>query len=246
MAQHRQKDSRRRFGRISGVLSALAAVVASVYVLFFMEISVSSGGGSEVVTESGGVVTETTNPVTHETFHGVLEYANETPVDVAWIAWPLLIVGVALFVGAVAWADRPPLVWVGALVLLGISVLGAMTLGFYAAPAALFALASAVLLSASGRRERVERAVRSAPPTMLEAVVKTLLGAVAVALGVSLAYYGTSAGLSEACAVETAACVLESTHWNHVAGTAIGLGLGILGVWTVFVQIRSARMLARA
>lgn len=217
--------------------------------LFFMKISVSSGGGSGVATESEGVIAETTNPVTHETFHGVLEYANETPVDVAWIVWPLLIVGIALLGGAAAWTDRTVLVWVSAFALLGIAVLGAMTIGIYAAPAALLALGSAVLLHASGRHERtkrVERAVLSKPPTMLEAVLKTLFGAVAVSLGLVMAYYGVSAGLSDACAVETASCVVENTHWDRVAGTAIGSVLSAVGVRAISKQIRSARIVGRA
>jgi hypothetical protein len=245
MSQPGRNATRRRLGRISGMLSAAAAVAAAGYLLFITKISVSSSSADGLATESG-TVQESTVRTTHETFHGLLAYASETPSDVLLVAWPLLIAGIALLTGAAAWTDRPPLVWVGALVLLGISVLGAMTIGFYAAPAAFFALASAVLLSASGRRERVERAVRSAPPTILEAVLKTFLGAVAVALGALLAYSGASAGLSEACAVETAACVLENTHWNRVTGTAIGLGFGVLGAWTVFVQVRSARILTQA
>lgn len=164
--------------------------------------------------------------------------------DVFFSGIVLLSVLFALVGEVGAWTNRTPLVWVAALLLTGLAIAGMMSIGFVIAPAALFMLGAALLSQLAGPRRDVREAIIADPPTVREAVLRTVAGTASVAVGAGLVYAGAFAReLFGSCASETLACVLDTTHWDAVGITLLGLAAVGLGGWFVWRQIYVARVL---
>jgi hypothetical protein len=164
--------------------------------------------------------------------------------DAFFAGWVLF--GVALAVaGAVgAWTNRTALVGAAALLTTGLAVVGMWSIGFFVAPAALLLLASALLSRAAGPRRAVVEAITADPPSGRELALKAVAGVGNVILGGWLVNAGAlERDLFGACAQETLACALAGTHWDAVAVTAVGLLLIGVGVWLVWRQLYTARVL---
>lgn len=165
--------------------------------------------------------------------------------DVFFTGWVLFSVLLALAGFGAAWMNRTPLVWVAALLMAGLSIIGMWSIGFFIAPAALFLLGAAILSQLAGPRQDVQDAIKADPPTVQEAVLKTLAGTGAIALGGWLVYMGAIAQqLFGACATETLDCAVANTHWDAVGLTMLGILVVGLGGWLIWKQVYSARMLA--
>ncbi|MFC4448981.1 hypothetical protein [Halorussus aquaticus] len=165
--------------------------------------------------------------------------------DVFFTGWVLVAVGLALAGGIGAWTNRTPLVWVAALLLTGLSVVGMWSIGLFLAPAALLLLGSAVLSQRVGPREEVRAAILADPPSPSESAAKATCGVGSAAVGAWLVYVSAvEGGLFEACATETLACTLENTHWDAVGVTVAGLLAVSLGGWLLWKQVYTARVLA--
>lgn len=165
--------------------------------------------------------------------------------DVFFTGIVMLSVIFALVGGIGAWTNRTPLVWVAALLLTGLSVVGMMSIGFVIAPAALSLLGAAVFSQLAGPRTDVREAIVANPPTGREIARKTLVGIGSVVVGFGLVYVGAFArGLFGACARETLACVVETTNWGAVGLTVLGLGAVGYGGWLLWKQAYITRVLA--
>ena len=175
---------------------------------------------------------------------GALLYPNPF-ADAFFAAWVLFGVGVSVVGGAAAWTNRTALAWVAALLLTALSVAGMMSVGFLIAPAALCLLGAAVCSHRAGPRAGAQEAILADPPTVLEAVLKTLVGIGSVVLGLGLVYAGAFArDLFDACASETLSCSLANTHWDAVGIALSGLVAVGLGCWLVWRQVYAGRVLA--
>ncbi|WP_135536896.1 MULTISPECIES: hypothetical protein [Halostella] len=167
--------------------------------------------------------------------------------DAFFAGWVLFSILLALTGSLGAWTNRTPLVWVTALLMTGLAIIGMWSIGFVIAPAALLLLGAAVLSQLAGPREDVQAAIIADPPTVQEAVSKTVAGVGSVAIGGWLVYTGAiTQHLFGACATETLDCALAKTHWDAVGITSLGLlGIG-LGAWLIWRQIYIGRVLAAA
>ncbi|NEU57869.1 hypothetical protein [Halorussus sp. MSC15.2] len=164
--------------------------------------------------------------------------------DVFFTGWVLVAVGLALVGGISAWTNRTPLVWVAALALTGLSVVGMWSIGLFLVPAALLLLGSAALSHRVGPREEVRTAILADPPSPSKSAAKAASGAGSVAVGAWLVYASAvEGGLFEACATETLACTLENTHWDAVGTTVVGLLAVSLGGWLLWKQVYAAHLL---
>lgn len=165
--------------------------------------------------------------------------------DAFFAGWVVGSVGISLVGGIGAWTNRTPLVWVAALFLTGLSIVGMWSIGLFIAPAALFLLCSAVFSQLAGPREGVREAIISDPPPVRETALKALAGVGSVAVGGWLVYAGSiERHLFGACLAETLTCVVEKTHWDAVGVTVLGLIAVGLGGWVIWKQIYVARVLA--
>lgn len=169
-----------------------------------------------------------------------------TPLaDVFFAGIVLLSVIFALLGGFGAWTNRTPLVWVTAFLLTGLTILGMMSVGLFLAPAALFLLGAAVFSHLAEPRTDLQEAILANPPTVPEAVLKTLAGTVSMTAGAGAVYMGAfRQELFGSCANETVACGLETTQWDAVGLTILGLIAISLGGWLIWKQIYIARVLA--
>lgn len=155
--------------------------------------------------------------------------------DVFFAGWVLFSVGIAIVGGFGAWTKRTPLVWLAALLLTGLSILGMWSFGRFIAPAALLMLGAAVFSQLTGPREGVQKSITADLPTSeeLTSMLKTGIGSVVV--GALLVAIGASGrGLFGSCASETMSCVLAKTHWGAVGLTVLGLraiGYGGFLLW---------------
>lgn len=166
-------------------------------------------------------------------------------VDVFFGGWVLVSVILALVGGIGVWTNRTPLVWVAALLLTGLSIVGMWSIGRYIAPAALLLLGAALFSQLSGPREEAVEAVTANPPTAREIVLKTLAGTGSVVVGAGLVYGGAFAQeLFGACASETVACAIDETYWDAVGITVLGLIAIGLGGWLIWRQTFITRVLA--
>lgn len=167
--------------------------------------------------------------------------------DVFFAGWVLVAVALALVGAIAAWTNRTPLVWAAALLLTGLSIVGMWSIGAFVAPAALCLLGSALLSQVAGPRSGVREAIAADPPTVPEAVLKTLAATGCLLAGAGLVYLGAVAGeLFGACARETLACALDNTHWDAVGTTLVGLVALGFGGWLLWKQVYVARVLASA
>lgn len=165
--------------------------------------------------------------------------------DVFFSGIVLLSVLFALIGAFGAWTNRTPLVWVAALLLTGLAVIGMMSIGLLIAPTALFLLGAAFFSQLAGPRTDVQEAIIENPPTVREAVLKTLAGAVSVAVGGGLVYIGAfSQELFGSCARETLSCALNTTNWGAVGLVVLGLSVISYGSWLLWKQAYVARILA--
>ena len=162
--------------------------------------------------------------------------------DVFFAGWVLLGVILAIVGGIGAWTNRSPLVWVAAISLIGVTIIGILSIGRFIAPAAFFMLGSALFSQLAGPRTEHVEAITTDPPTESEVVQKTLAGFGSVVLGVGLVYVGAFAReLFGACASETIACAIEKTHWDAVVITVLGLIALSLGGWLFWRLIHTTR-----
>lgn len=165
--------------------------------------------------------------------------------DVFFAGIVMLSVILALVGGIGAWTNRTPLVWVAALLLTGLTILGMMSIGFFLVPASLLLLGAAAFSQMAGPRIDVREAIIAEPPTERELVRKKQIGRGTVVVGVGLVYVGAFAQeLFGACSNETLACALDKTNWGAVGLTVFGL-VGIsLGGWLLWKQAYITRVLA--
>lgn len=166
----------------------------------------------------------------------------EPLADVFFAGWVLAAVGLAAVGGVAAWTDRTALVWLTALLLSGLAVLGMWSIGTYVAPAALFLLGAAVCSQLAGPRVADRVAPGLEPAAVPASAPRTLAGAGAIAAGGWLAYAGAvERGLFGACARETLACALAVARWEAIGLTGLGLALVAVGGWMCYRQLRLAR-----
>lgn len=165
--------------------------------------------------------------------------------DVFFAGIVMLSVLFALVGGIGAWTNRTPLVWVAALLLTGLSIVGMMSIGFVIAPAALFLLGAAVFSQMAGPRADVREAIIANPPTERSIKHKKLVGIASVAVGSGLVYVGAFAQeLFGSCARETVGCALNTTNWGAVGLTILGLSVVSYGGWLLWKQAYITRVLA--
>lgn len=147
--------------------------------------------------------------------------------------------------GLGAWMNRTPLVWVAAILLAGLTIIGMLSIGVFLLPAALLLLGAAIFSQLAGPRTDVRDAILSDPPTERELLGKSMVGAGSVVVGVGLVYVGAfTQELFGSCARETLACALETTNWGGVGLTVLGLSAISLGGWVLWKQVYVTRVLA--
>ena len=120
-------------GSKAGILGAMLGTVLSL-VLMFVPLGTSEectlGGGCHTVQGSSGI----------DYLLGV------EGADPALFFWSLFILGFALAGGYGAWTENRYVVWLTALVLLALTVLGAASIGLFVAPVALLFLLAGIWL----------------------------------------------------------------------------------------------------
>lgn len=165
--------------------------------------------------------------------------------DVFFAGIVLLSVGFTLVGGIGAWTNRTPLVWVAALLLAGLTILGMLSIGLFLVPAALLLLGAAIFSQLAGPRPGVREAIVSNPPSERERLGKLVVGTGSVVLGAGLVYAGAFAQeLFGSCARETLACALETTNWGGIGLTILGLSAICLGGWVLWKQAYITRVIA--
>lgn len=151
-------------------------------------------------------------------------------------------------VGAVgAWTERAALVWVAALLSVGLTLAGAMSVGLLFAPAALLLLGSAVAARATGPDTAARERLVADPPEARERLQKALLGVAGIvggAAAVDAAAFDRD--LFGSCAQETLGCVMRTTNWGLVGLTLLGFGAIAGGAWLLWRQVYVTRVLAGA
>ena len=152
--------------------------------------------------------------------------------DVFFAGWVLLGVILSIVGGIGAWTNRSPLIWVAAISLIGLTIIGIWSIGRFIAPAAIFMLGSALFSQVAGPRTENVDAITTDQPTEWEVLQKILAGFGSVVVGVGLVYGGAFAQeLFGACASETIACAIEKTQWGAVGITVLGLIAISFGGW---------------
>ena len=171
-----------------------------------------------------------------------------TPRSDAFFAGIVLLNPLFAAVGvAGAWIDRTVVVWVAALLSVGLSLVGAMSAGLFFAPTALLLLGSAVTAQAAGSRAGVRERIVADPPSDRERLLRALPGAASILVGVGLVNVGTfGQELFGSCARETLACALETTNWGAVGVALLGFAAVAVGGWVVWKQVYVSRVLRRA
>lgn len=165
--------------------------------------------------------------------------------DVFFAGWVLFSVILALVGGLGTWTNRTPLVWLAALLLTGLSIVGMWSIGFLIAPAALLLLGAALCAQRAGPRQDVPEGIIANPPAVRETLGKTVAGIGSVAVGGRLVDIGAlGRELFGACASETLACALGTANWEGVGLTLLGLTAISFGGWLLWKQVYVARVLA--
>lgn len=165
--------------------------------------------------------------------------------DVFFAGWVMF--GVALaFAGVLGiWTNRTPLVWLAALLLTGLSIVGMWSIGFLIAPAALLLLGAALLSHWAGPRPGVHEEIIANPPHVRETLGKTVTGIGCVAVGGWLVDLGAlKQELFGACASETLSCALSTANWEGIGLTLLGLTAISIGGWLLWKQVYIAGVLA--
>lgn len=146
-----------------------------------------------------------------------------------------------------AWTNRTPLLWVAALLLTGLTILGMLSIGIFLVPAALFLLGAAIFSQLAGPRSDVRETIIADPPSERAVVRRTLLGGSGVLGGSGLVYVGAfTRELFGSCANETLGCALEATNWGAIGLTVLGLLAISLGGWLIWKQFYIRLVLASA
>lgn len=168
-----------------------------------------------------------------------------TPLADVFVAGIVLLNPLFAVVGvAGAWTNRRALVWVAALLSTGLSLLGMMSIGLFLAPTALLLLGSAVAAQAAGPPMERRETVVADPPNRRDRLQKLLAGVVSVAIGAGLVDASAlDRELFGSCAQETLGCVLQTTNWDAVGLTLLGLGAVALGCWLGWRQVHVTWML---
>lgn len=175
---------------------------------------------------------------------GVLLFPDPL-ADAFFAGWVLLSVATAVVGCAAAWTGQRPLIWVAALVLVGLSIVGLWSIGLFVAPAALSLLGAAIAAQVTGRSEDRHNAILADPPSRQDVARKALLSASALLVGGALVYDGAvRRELFDACARETVACAVAAVHWDAAVVTVVGLIALALGGWLLWTQLYVARILA--
>ena len=165
--------------------------------------------------------------------------------DVFFAGIVMLSVLFTLVGGLGAWTNRTPLVWVAALLLTGLTVLGMLSIGFYLVPSALLLLGAAVFSQLAGPRLEVRDSILANPPTKQDLIQKTLGGIGALVVGFGFVYVGPfTREVFGSCARETLACGLQTTNWGAVGLTVLGLVTVSYGGWLLWKQSYIIRVLA--
>jgi hypothetical protein len=165
--------------------------------------------------------------------------------DVFFTGWVLFSVGLAVVGWVSARSNRVSLVWVTALLMTALAVLGMWSIGLFIAPEALCLLLAGAFLQIAGDRTAVREAVLTAPPTAPESILKTLASCMALALGGGLVYLGAlNQPLFGACARETLACVLDRLHWDALGITVSGVVAFVFGGWLLWKQLYIAHTIS--
>ncbi|WP_227380332.1 hypothetical protein [Haladaptatus halobius] len=162
--------------------------------------------------------------------------------DAFFAGWVLVSVILSLVGGIAAWKQWIPLVWVAALLMTALSIVGMWSIGLFIAPAALCLLGAALLSSRAGPREGVQKTVSSESPAVSEMIRKMGGGIGAVTIGSWLIYVGAFAQeLFGACATEGLECTINKINWAGVGMTVLGVtmvGFGGVLLWKHFSSIR--------
>lgn len=147
--------------------------------------------------------------------------------------------------GIGAWTNRTPIVWVAALLLTGLTILGLLSIGIYLVPSTLLLLGAAVFSQLAGPRLEVRESILADPPTRQDLIQKTLVGIGAIVAGFGFVYIGAfTRELFGSCARETLACGLEMTNWGAVGLTVFGLFAVSYGGWLLWKQSYISRVIA--
>jgi hypothetical protein len=165
--------------------------------------------------------------------------------DVFFAGIVMLSVLFTLVGGIGTWTNRTPLVWVAALLLTGLTVLGMISIGFYFIPSALLLLGAAVFSQLAGPRPEIRDSILADPPTKQDLIQKMLAGIGTIVVGFGVVYISDfTRELFGSCARETLACGLNTTNWGAVGLTVFGLFAVIYGGWLLWKQSYIIRVLA--
>jgi hypothetical protein len=146
-----------------------------------------------------------------------------------------------------AWTSRTPILWVAALLSVGLSLVGMMSVGLFLLPTALLLLGAAVAGQVAGPRVGVREAIVADAPSVRERLLWAVAGVTAVGVGVALVDAGAfDQHLFGSCAQETLACAIETTNWPAVGLTLLGFAAVAVGAWLVWKQVYASRVLRTA
>jgi hypothetical protein len=170
------------------------------------------------------------------------------PLADAFFAGIVLLNPLIAAVGVVgAWRNRTSVLWVGALLSVGLSLVGMMSVGLFLLPTALLLLGAAVAGQVAGPRVGVREAIVDDAPSVRERLLRSAVGLTSVGVGVALVDAGAfDQHLFGSCAQETLACVLETTNWPAVGLTLLGFAAVAVGGWLVWKQVYASRVLRTA
>lgn len=170
------------------------------------------------------------------------------PLSDVFFAGIVLLNPLFAAVGVVgAWTNRTPVLWVAALLSVGLSTAGMMSVGLFLAPTALLLLGAAAAGQIAGPRAGVREEIIADAPSVRERLLRAVAGLTSVGVGVGLVDAGAfRQELFGSCARETLACALSTTNWPAVGLTLLGF-VGVAGgAWLVWKQVYVSRVLRAA
>lgn len=170
------------------------------------------------------------------------------PLADAYFAGIVVLNPLFAAVGVVgAWTERTVIVWVAALLSVGLAVVAMMSIGLALLPTALLLLGSAVAAQAAGPREAVRERILADAPSGRERLLWAAVGLGSIVVGVELVNVGAfRQELFGSCAQETLSCALETTNWPAVGLTLLGFAAVAVGAWVIWKQVYVSRVLRTA